>query len=223
MKADIHFSVREPDGKPRWNQPGVITELSTKYLKTPEGLVAGYVGIGRKLQRAAAMASDHGALPPSPTAIRDPKRQRVGSPEEKKSPPHPQQSSPMHEDRCCSCTKQSTCSTSRCECKIAVPPRNCSSCDCIGKCKNTLQRNPLKDTPTTPAPDFDKFPMLAGVLDLSLVAPVTTPTTQDSTPWNHPPSLSTTQSLLEHVIWIYHGCVSPLHVGNLLVNSLSRH
>jgi hypothetical protein len=99
-----------------WGTPGAIVELTTKYLKIPEGLVEGYAGIGRKFRHVAAPTSDHGVLPASPSSKRDSKRQRVGSPEVKKSIPNPRQSSPLHEERCCGCTKY--------ECKSAIPPRH---------------------------------------------------------------------------------------------------
>ncbi len=136
------------------------------FKKFPDGLVESHAGTGRKLCLAPASAGNNGALPPSPSAIRDPKRQRVGSPEVKKPTSNPRQSLPLHEERCCSCTKHSTCLTSR--------------CNCLSKCWNIPSKNPMKEITKAPAPQMDKFPAPARVLDLSSVAVTTQKTNSNA-------------------------------------------
>jgi hypothetical protein len=64
----------------------------------------------------------------------DPKRQRSGSLELTIRNLNPNQSSPVHEDRCCNCTKMSTCQTKRCVC--FHEKCKCRSCDWEDKCQN---------------------------------------------------------------------------------------
>lgn len=73
---------------------------------------------------------DHGASPEKPDA----KRLKPGSPEPSKTSTKSRKSLPLHEDRCCSCTKASKCKTRKCECFRAN--RRCRNCDGSDKCCN---------------------------------------------------------------------------------------
>jgi hypothetical protein len=63
-----------------------------------------------------------------------PKRLRMGSPA-KLLPQKTPHSTPLHEGRCCSCSKQYTCQRG-CECRKTK--RQCRNCDCFGQCRNKL-------------------------------------------------------------------------------------
>jgi hypothetical protein len=59
----------------------------------------------------------------------------LGQPEPSKSTRSGRQSSPVHADRCCNCSNQSTCKqTARCACRQANCP--CINCECFHKCVN---------------------------------------------------------------------------------------
>jgi hypothetical protein len=91
-------------------------------------LEKGYVGTGRNAPSSeAAKRCDHGGSLSKP----EPKRQRSGSIDDRKPSPN-QQSTPVHESRCCNCTKSLTCQTKRSECVKAQRP--CTSCNCSVKC-----------------------------------------------------------------------------------------
>jgi hypothetical protein len=114
------------------------------YEKTPEGLVEGYGGprTDNEPPVTTIAASNNGALPDQPKRDGhgvlpekpDPKRQRSGSLQPNKVTAPIKQSTPVHEDRCCNCTKMSTCQTKRCECFLGGTP--CRSCDCKERYKN---------------------------------------------------------------------------------------
>jgi hypothetical protein len=80
------------------------------------------------------------------------------------SPTKPiKESTPVHEDRCCNCSKMSTCQTKRCECFLGGTP--CRSCGRKERCKNLkVIKNPycVKDTAPT---GIDESPALAKVLN----------------------------------------------------------
>jgi hypothetical protein len=114
------------------------------YEKIPEGLVEGYGGphTGNETPVTTVGASDDGALPDQPKrddhgvlpAKPDTKRRRSGSLQPNKVTAPTKQSTPVHEDRCCNCSKMLTCQTKRCECFLEGTP--CPSCDCKERCKN---------------------------------------------------------------------------------------
>jgi hypothetical protein len=78
---------------------------------------------------------------------------RVESPETPRSTQSPRQSSPVHVERCCNCSKSSTFQTKRCACFKAATP--CLSCDCIDKCCNKWAHKFYGElsTPSTPETD----------------------------------------------------------------------
>jgi hypothetical protein len=63
-----------------------------------------------------------------------PKRLRMGS-LAKLPPQKTPHSTPLHEGRCCSCSKQSTCQRG---CEYRKSKRQCRNCDCFGQCRNKL-------------------------------------------------------------------------------------
>jgi hypothetical protein len=100
---------------------------------------------------------DHGVSPLKP----DPKRRRSGCLQLREGSSD-LQSTPGHEDRCCNCTKTSTCQTKRCECFAACRP--CLSCDCKERCRNRTNKN-QHNVINTPASGTDGSPTLAKVLN----------------------------------------------------------
>jgi hypothetical protein len=95
------------------------------------------------------------------------------------------------EDRCCNCTKYSTCTTKHCECRMANKP--CVSSVCLYQCKNQCveikTEGRLGETETEKAcTETPSFPGLARRLDQSLA---------ETVPWQHrtaktsqPPTMS---------------------------------
>jgi hypothetical protein len=127
-----------------------VTELPVKglnmpiYEKIPEGLVEGYGGPCTSDKNPVTMlsASDNGALSDQPKRGNygvlpekpDPKRMRSGSLQPNKVTAPTKQSTHVHEDRCCNCSKTSTCQTKRCACFLGGTP--CRSCNCKERCKD---------------------------------------------------------------------------------------
>jgi hypothetical protein len=143
------------------------------YEEIPESLVEGYGGprTGNKPPVTTVAASDNGALPDQPKRDDhgvspekpDPKQQRSGSLQPNKVTAPTKQSTPVHENRCCNCSKTSTCQKKRCECFLGGTP--CRSCDCKERCKNLkVVKNSyrVKDTAAT---GTDESPALAKVLN----------------------------------------------------------
>jgi hypothetical protein len=130
--------------------------------KIPEGLIESYggPGVSNETPVTTVAASDngdlwdqpkrdnHGILPEKP----DPKRRRSGSLQSNKvTAPTTKQSTPVHKDQCCNCSKTLMCQTKRCECFLrrGTP---CRSCNCKDKCKNLkVNKNPyrVKDNAAT--------------------------------------------------------------------------
>jgi hypothetical protein len=106
-----------------------------RFRKTPEGRVEVYTGPSTSTPASPTAKANHGAnhdpSPSKPVA----KRLRLDSPA-KLPPQKSPQSFPVHEGRCCNCTKSSTCSTSRCACKNAN--KLYRNCDCFAVCRNKL-------------------------------------------------------------------------------------
>jgi hypothetical protein len=101
----------------------------------PDGTVEGYRGTSKRppaSPNAKALTSgaavDHGPVPSTNAA----KRLKLGSPA-KLPPQKSKHSTPLHEGRCCNCTSKSTCQRN-CECRKSK--RQCSNCDCFGRCRN---------------------------------------------------------------------------------------
>ena len=92
---------------------------------------------------------DHGASPAKPAA----KRTKVESLDQSNRITS-KQSTSLHEDRCCSCTKLSTCKTRKCECVTAKRP--CTSCDCFHKCSNTSDHKQPYCKIVTAVPEIDE-------------------------------------------------------------------
>jgi hypothetical protein len=149
------------------------------YEKIPEGLVEGYGGprTGNETPVTTVSASDYGALSDQPKRgdhgvspeKPDPKRRRSRSLQPKKVTAPTKQSTPVHEDRCCTCSKTSTCQTKRCACFLGGTP--CRSCDCKERCKNLkVIKNPFRVQDTT-ATGTDESPALAKVLNFGFESP----------------------------------------------------
>jgi hypothetical protein len=143
------------------------------YEKIPEGLVESYGGprTGNETPVTTVSASDNGALSDQPKRgdhgvspeKPDPKRRRSGSLQPNKVTALTKQSTPVHEDRCCNCSKTSTCQTKRCACFLVGTP--CRSCDCKERCKNLkVIKNPYRVQDTT-ATGIDESPALAKELN----------------------------------------------------------
>ncbi len=158
----------------------------SKYQKIPEGLEEGYGGprTDNETTVTEVAASDNGALSDQPkrddhgaSPIKpDPKRRRSGSLQPTKNRTNTKQSTPVHEDRCCNCSKTSTCQTKRCACFSGNTA--CRSCDCKEKCRNlAVNKNPVC-VEDTAAPGIGESPTLAKVLNFD---------SQSSKTQNNPP------------------------------------
>jgi hypothetical protein len=107
-----------------------FAELPANVSKKPMDLVESYTGSGKvELPAGQLKRVDHGI---SPSKV-DPKRRRSGC-LQLKDRSIDLQSTPIHEDQCCNCTKTSMCQTKRCKCFTARQP--CLCCDCKEKCRN---------------------------------------------------------------------------------------
>jgi hypothetical protein len=139
--------------------------------KIPEGLVEGYTGPRRDSETpvTAIVAGDNGASNDELKRANHGVSLEKPAPKQRKGPdtlPHRQeknspQSWPVHEDRCCNCTKKSTCRRS-CDCQKAK--RNCVSCDCFGQC-HTVANSHIHCTFIATASGSDETPALAKALD----------------------------------------------------------
>jgi hypothetical protein len=150
-----------------------------KYLVVPDGLVEGYERYGRELEAPLTKNNDNGVRKTLKSATPEPKRQRVTSPPAKIPTADNRKSSPLLEDRCCSCTKHSTCSTRRCNCYAAN--RECTSCACLRKCINKCvvikTEHPNESTTLESAgPEVPPSPGRPHNLETSLV---------ETVPWQH--------------------------------------
>jgi hypothetical protein len=105
-----------------------------KYLVVPDGLVEGYERYGREREAPSTKNADNGVRRTEKSATLDPKQPRLGSPYKHKTQTDSKKSTPLLEDRCCNCTKYSTCTTKCCECRMANKP--CVSCVCLYQCNN---------------------------------------------------------------------------------------
>jgi hypothetical protein len=143
------------------------------YEKIPEGLVEGYGGHRTDIETpvTTVAASDNGALPDQLKRDNhgflpekpDPKRRRSGSLQPNKVTAPTKRFTLVHENRCCNCSKTSTCQTKRCECFLRGTP--CLSCNCKERFKNLkVIKKPyrVKDTAAT---GTDESPALAKVLN----------------------------------------------------------
>jgi hypothetical protein len=99
-----------------------------------KSFVARYVGTGKTDPPTCQLnALDHAMACPrrNQNLINEGNGKLTGCLLNQKRSPNKLQSSPADEDRCCNCTKGSTCATKRCECRKAK--RCCLSCDCLEK------------------------------------------------------------------------------------------
>jgi hypothetical protein len=140
----------------------LVAALPVSVTKKPMDILENYTGSVKTEPPAGQLTKvDHGMSPAKP----DPKRMRLGSPHLPEKTPCPKQSTPVHEDRCCNCTKMSTCQTKHCECLRAQQP--CMSCDCFNWCQNHGGYISLCEFIQTSAPEEDDSLDLARVLNLS--------------------------------------------------------
>jgi hypothetical protein len=105
-----------------------------KYFVVPDGLVEGYERYGREQEPPSTKNAYNGVRRTKKSATPDPKRPGLGSLYKQKTQTDSKKLTPLLEDRCCNCTKYSTCTTKRCECRMANKP--CVSCVCLYQCKN---------------------------------------------------------------------------------------
>jgi hypothetical protein len=113
--------------------------------------VEDYVGSGTKgLADGSPKRVDHGESPTAPET----KRRRHGSPGQTQRPTV-KPSTSVHVNRCCNCSKLSTCKTTRCSCVLAK--QVCTSCDC-SNCSNKVvqQKNPYCKLTVAKVPDIDE-------------------------------------------------------------------
>ena len=123
-------------------------------------IVARYVGTVKAEPPTGKLKEvDHGVSPLKP----EPKRRKLGCLLNQKRSPNELQPTPVHEERCCNCTKSSTCSTLRCECRKA--DRRCLSCDCLVQCRNADSNITPQCKFITTAPEDDDLSVLAKVLN----------------------------------------------------------
>jgi hypothetical protein len=152
----------------------------SKYLVVPDGVVEGYERYGREREASSTRNDDNGVAKTEKSAIPDPKRPRLRSPNKKEHQAVKKTSTPLLEARCCNCSQNDTCGTKRCHCKKS--DKLCVSCACLTNCNNHYcveikTKGNIGKTATERARTEDLPPPgLARKLNQSLA---------DTVPWQH--------------------------------------
>jgi hypothetical protein len=120
-------------------------------------LVASYVGpLKDGTDDGSTKGVDHRVSPSKP----DPKRRRLGSLPPPKRTPSWKQSTPIHKDRCCNCTKTSMCKT--------------KCCDCFEECTNKGGAQPFYPSKSVLiVPQHNLEPASSAFIDLHFKVPTT--------------------------------------------------